>query len=115
MFEYVFNKALIKRDSQVFFCLYCDFFKSTYFEKHLRLAASGACSANPIYSKTLPGNCTDCWHCTLDLPSIRSHTVTGSLPSGLSIITKRYFDEYVSPGLISWSINLLKGQLLHKN
>ena len=110
MFEYLFNKALIKRDSQVFLYQYCEFFKSTYFEKHLRLAASGACSANPIYSKALPGNCTDCWHCTLDL-----HTVTGSLSSGLSIITKRYFDEYFSPGLISRSIDLLKGQLLHKN
>ena len=36
MFETLFNKA----PTQMFSCEYCEIFKNTYFEKHLRTAAS---------------------------------------------------------------------------
>ena len=61
MLESLFNKAVgfqacnfIKKDTptQVFSCEYCKIKKSTYFEKHLQVAASGDLKVNVNHSES---------------------------------------------------------------
>ena len=48
MLESLFNKVAGLKAFQMISCEYCKIFKNTYFEEHLRMAASGACQREGI-------------------------------------------------------------------
>ena len=53
MLESLFNKvADLKAPPQVFSCEYCEIFKNTYFEEHLRTAASDIINIIPYATLT---------------------------------------------------------------
>ena len=97
--ESLINKVVglhfIKKETptQVFFCEYCEIFKNTYFEKHLRTTAS-VNSRAAVFQESLalcPAKCPNFWNFQLGQVSLANTYSKWKLRILSSIFSKEVF------------------------